>query len=525
MGVVTDLKEAVSCRNCATPLPDGFRFCPTCGTDSSDPSSVPQVDPGNGLTQLFQRLQVALGDRYELHRMLGHGGMGAVFLATEHKLERPVAIKVLPPGLSIDDNVLVRFQREARTAANLDHPNIIPIYSVEDEGDLNYFVMKYVQGHGLDDDLRAGPMPIEESQRVLWAAASALGHAHQRGVVHRDVKPANIMIDEQGRPMLTDFGISKAQQASTQFTATGQVIGTPTYMSPEQAKGQPVDGRADQYSLAMVGYRMLAGRLPFEDDSVHTVLYKHVFEDPPPLRDFRPETPARVLDAIHRALRKEPDSRFPTMEEFGAAVWPDNPVTPTPGMGSMAVSRASSDAKTELTPLSTTTIRKKRMLGAVGAIVLMGLAGFLWFGPWLGRSAEADPAVGVTVPGSPSPNDSDPGATAGAVDTATAPRVAEDAATPQPARPVASTPQPGTPPVGTGGQPEAPAVGLLTVGSQPWGLVVIDGVEIRNTPLSRYELAPGQYIVEVRRTGYHTTVDTVTITGGNQTILAKALIQ
>ncbi|MCZ6918247.1 MAG: protein kinase [Gemmatimonadetes bacterium] len=517
---MTDLKDAVSCRNCATPLPDGYRFCPACGTDSSDPSSLPQADPGTSLSQLFQRLKVAVSDRYELHRTLGHGGMGAVFLATERKLDRLVAIKVLPPGLSMDEHVLARFQREARTAANLDHPNIIPIYSVEDEGDLHYFVMRYVAGHGLDEDLRAGPMPIEQCQRILWAAAGALGHAHQRGVVHRDVKPANIMIDGEGRPVLADFGISKAQGASTQFTATGQVIGTPTYMSPEQARGQPVDGRSDQYSLAMVAYRMLAGRLPFEDDSVHTVLYKHVFEDPPPLQRFRPETPAFLVQAIHRALRKEPDSRFPTMGEFAVAVWPDNPVTPTPGSGNIAIrSSAASDAKTELTPLSTTTIRKKRMLGAGGAIAVMGIAGLLWFAPGLGGEAGADPSV--SGPGMA--RDSNPAAASVAGEKGPAlpvgggPQAAGEA--PPGSRPATSAAEPAEQPA------EQLAVGLLTVGSTPWGTVLIDGVEIRNTPLSRYELPPGEYVVEVRRTGYQTTVDTVTITSANPTILRKVLIQ
>jgi len=198
---------------------------------------------------------------------------------------------------------------------------------VEDEGDLHYFVMKYVNGHPLDDDLMAGPLDWRVAQRILWETAAGLSHAHSRGIIHRDIKPANIMIDEENRALLADFGISKAQEAATQFTATGAVIGTPAYMSPEQAKTAGVDGRSDQYSLGMVGYRMLAGRVAFESDSVHSLIYQHVFEPPPPLADFCPDAPDYLIKAIERALSKKPEDRFPTMDEFAAAVWPERGFT------------------------------------------------------------------------------------------------------------------------------------------------------------------------------------------------------
>ena len=205
-----------------------------------------------------------------------------VFLANDLMLERQVAIKVLPPDLAHDSKLVPRFHQEAKTAAKLDHPNIIPIYRVESEGGLNYFVMKYISGTSLEDLLDTKePLAVPEIQRILWEAACALGHAHQRGVVHRDVKPANIMFDHDGRVMLTDFGISKALQAATGFTATGMIIGTPHYMAPEQGKGASVDGRADQYSLGVVGYRMITNELPFSGDSVHTIIYKHIYEEPP----------------------------------------------------------------------------------------------------------------------------------------------------------------------------------------------------------------------------------------------------
>jgi serine/threonine protein kinase len=277
---------------------------------------------------LRQRLQRATQGKYEVLRLLGRGGMGAVFLAQDLTLDREVAIKVLPPEVSLDQKLVQRFQQEAKTAAKLDHTNIIPIYRVESEGGLNYFVMKYISGTSLEDVVeQKQALPIDYAQRVVWEAACALGHAHQRGIVHRDVKPANIMFDHDGRAMLTDFGISKALQAASGFTGTGMIMGTPHYMAPEQAKGQTVDGRADQYSLGVVGYRLITGQLPFSGDSVHTILYKHIFEDPPVARDVRRDVPEFLAAALHRAMAKDPAQRFATMEEFATAVWPEQPVT------------------------------------------------------------------------------------------------------------------------------------------------------------------------------------------------------
>src|SRR5512145_2045526 len=315
----------MECLKCHTPLPDGSKFCYACGADVTGGGTL---GASAGTQGLMTRLQRLVEGKYRVDRMLGKGGMGAVFLAHDLTLEREVAIKVLPPDISMDEHIVKRFQQEAKTAAKLDHTNIIPIYRVESEGGLNYFVMKYVPGTSLEDVLdQKQELTIDYIQRVLWEAACALGHAHQRGVVHRDVKPANIMFDHDGRVMLTDFGISKALQAASGFTGTGMIIGTPHYMAPEQAKGQPVDGRADQYSLGVVGYRMITGQLPFSGDSVHTILYKHIFEDPPTARDVRREVPEFLAAALHRAMAKDPAQRFATMEEFATAVWPEQPVT------------------------------------------------------------------------------------------------------------------------------------------------------------------------------------------------------
>src|SRR3989442_3040375 len=337
--------------------------------------------------------------------------MGAVFLAHDLTLEREVAIKVLHTDISMDEHIVKRFQQEAKTAAKLDHTNIIPIYRVESEGGLNYFIMKYIAGTSLEDVLdQKQPLNNDYIQRVLWEAACALGHAHQRGVVHRDVKPANIMFDHDGRVMLTDFGISKALQAASGFTGTGMIIGTPHYMAPEQAKGGTVDGRADEYSLGVVGYRMITGELPYTGDSVHTILYKHIFEEVPSAAAKRSDAPPFLSAAISRSLSKEPDQRFATMEEFATAVWPEQPVA-VPKAGAATKSQrpppprhrrpATADAATELTNAPTTPIpragmkiageKKKRSgVGVVGGalvVVVAGVGGYLA----LGRKSEPPP--------------------------------------------------------------------------------------------------------------------------------------
>jgi len=540
--------STVACVACQTPLPDGSRFCPTCGADSTNPGSGPRTS--TGVTDLLAQLRTAVSDQYEITRMLGRGGMGAVFLAVDRKLDREVAIKVLPPDLAHDQQFVGRFEHEARTAAKLDHPGIIPIYAVEAEQDLHYFVMKYVRGRSLDSLIAAGPMPVDLVQKLLWESACALGHAHQRGVVHRDIKPANIMLDEQSRALLTDFGISKALQSASSFTATGQVIGTPHYMSPEQAKGEDVGGASDQYSLAVVGYRMLAGRLPFEDDSIHTVIYKQVFQDAPPLRGFRAEVPEFLAKALHRAMSKKPSDRFPTMEEFATAVWPENPVAPR-AAGATLVRRASytsTEAPTEIShpavPTRVTSPRPQpkkktgaRWAVALALLVVLGGGGtsMLFLTPAGARLLERTGLRALnasrTQPPEMRAGDLGPVGTAAAtgapVESTTVAATAPDTAPPaapvqQPvSRPPVQQPAPRTtPPVQP--RPATPVTGFLSINSTPSGLVVVNGREYDNTP-QRIELPVGQYLVEVRREGCETWRETLTITGGNPTRKAPSL--
>src|SRR5215831_10139728 len=252
--------------------------------------------------------------------------MSVVYRATDLRLHRTVAIKVLPPDIAFNDAVRTRFIREAQTAAQLSHPNIVPIYSVDEvggeglvSGSLVFFVMAYVDGESLGQHLaREGSWPVDQTVRVLRDVADAPAYAHARGVVHRDIKPDNILIDRaSGRPMVTDFGIARAKVGETRITATGVAVGTPAYMSPEQALGErDVDGRSDLYSLAVVGYHMLSGDTPFKAANTPAMLVKHVSERPRPIRERRPEVPKFLAVAIDRALSKKPEDRFADAAEF-----------------------------------------------------------------------------------------------------------------------------------------------------------------------------------------------------------------
>lgn len=268
-------------------------------------------------------LERALGAQYEIVRLLGRGGMGAVYLARERALERTVAIKVLPPEIAVGAEAQERFRREARTAAKLTHPNIVPLHTFGEVEGMMYFVMGYVEGESLADRMqRDNELPPAEVRRILGAMADALHYAHRQGVIHRDIKPDNILLEaESGRPMLTDFGIAKASASQETLTELGTAIGTPHYMSPEQASGERgLDGRSDLYSLGVVGYAMLAGRVPFEGASAQEVLVQHVTKAPPELDALAPGVPADLAKAIMRCLAKAPEARWPNGASLQDAV-------------------------------------------------------------------------------------------------------------------------------------------------------------------------------------------------------------
>ena len=284
-----------------------------------------------GERSLQDRVIDAIGSQYELEGEIGRGGMSVVYRARDLRLNRAVAIKVLPPDLAMDQHIRARFTREAQTAAQLSHPHIVPIYDVGERDGVAYFVMAMLTGGNLGSLLTYEPrLPIEEARRFLREVADALDYAHQRGVIHRDIKPDNILIDrESGRALVTDFGIAWAMEAASRLTVTGIAVGTPTYMSPEQATGErTLDGRSDIYSLGVVAYQMLTGRLPFTASNAMALLLKHVTEHPRPILDLRPDTPPAMSNAIERALLKAPEDRWPTAATLRDALSPDARVAP-----------------------------------------------------------------------------------------------------------------------------------------------------------------------------------------------------
>ena len=275
--------------------------------------------------ELRARVDRVLAEHYTLDREIGRGGMGIVYQARDRRLKRLVAVKLLPPELAFRPEIRSRFLREAETAAGLSHPNIVPIYSVDERDGLVYFVMAYIEGETLGERMKArGPLPADEVRRILCDVSDALAYAHTRGVVHRDIKPDNILLDrESGRPMVTDFGIARAvsDSADSRLTATGMAIGTPAYMSPEQSAGErDVDGRSDLYSLGVVGYQMLAGVPPFTAGSTPALLVKHLSERPIPVSERRPDTPPDLAEAVMRLLEKDPGDRYASAADFEAVL-------------------------------------------------------------------------------------------------------------------------------------------------------------------------------------------------------------
>ena len=276
------------------------------------------------IDEIFIAFQQAIAGRYSLERELGRGGMGVVYLAREVRLDRRVAIKLLPPDLAAQSTLRDRFMREARTAARLSHPYIVPLHQVDEIDGFVFYVMAYIDGETLAQRVASrGPLAPHEATRVLREVSWALAYAHAQGVVHRDVKPANILLERgTGRAMVTDFGIARIVQTGGE-TAVGEVVGTPEYMSPEQAAAEPVDGRSDLYSLGIVGHFMLTGQLPFTAPTAHAVLMAHLTKPAPPVSTVARAVPRPLAQAIDRCLEKEPARRFESGEALADALAPE----------------------------------------------------------------------------------------------------------------------------------------------------------------------------------------------------------
>ncbi len=278
--------------------------------------------PASSDTSAFAALQAALGDEYQVREEIGRGGMATVYLAHDQRHDRRVAIKVLRPEFAGLSDLPRRFHREIRFAARLTHPHILPVHDSGERDGFLFYVMPFLGCESLRNRIeREGQLPVEEALRVTRAMASALDYAHRHKVVHRDVKPENIMLVD-GHPVITDFGIAHAitEVASERITGVSVAVGTPAYMSPEQAAGELVDGRSDQYSLACVAYEMLAGHPPFPGGSARATIARHIVENPAPILASRATVPPAVEWAIMKALAKEPHGRFATATEFAEAL-------------------------------------------------------------------------------------------------------------------------------------------------------------------------------------------------------------
>lgn len=341
--------------------------------------------------------------KYEIHAELGRGGMGIVYRGYDPTLRRPVAIKVLPPQFTYDAQFVQRFQQEAILAANLRHPNIVTIYDVGQEADVYYIVMEYLEGTTLEGLLtQQGPLSAHQTAHILQQVADALDYAHGRGIIHRDVKPANIMVGQDGHATLMDFGLVRAAEG-TSLTRSGTFLGTPEYMSPEQALGKPVAATSDLYSLGVVLYKMLTGKVPFSRSTPLGVTYAHVNEPPPPLRTIRADIPTAVEMVVNKALAKGPTDRYQTAtrlaEDYRAAIGGATPAALRPSIASSTDSKATTSVETPETvhigPKRPTSHRRAIALIGMATTVLLIVAAILVavFNSRLGQSAGAPTPV------------------------------------------------------------------------------------------------------------------------------------
>ncbi|MCH8937236.1 MAG: protein kinase [Gemmatimonadetes bacterium] len=301
------------CQRCGTTIEGNALFCASCGQDLGATTPMAAITERTDLTDL-EIIREALKADYDVREELGRGGMAMVFRARERELKRDVAIKVLPFSHSHDAKLVERFAQEARTAAKLEHPNVISIYRVGRSGDVIYFAMRFLRGPALSELIQHAALDPGDIRRIIAQSASGLGHAHANGVVHRDVKPDNIMFKESGEVVMCDFGIAKAV-FGTQLTGTGMAIGTPYYMSPEQVRAHPVDGRSDLYSLGVVAYQCLTRQVPFDGEDSFAIGYKHVTEDIP-VPQLRTQDHRELFEIIRKMMAKAPEDRYQDADEL-----------------------------------------------------------------------------------------------------------------------------------------------------------------------------------------------------------------
>jgi hypothetical protein len=549
---------ASTCPKCQTPLVPGVNFCGNCGalisgvwgsrTEMFGSTVAVQVtDSTDTIAELLTG--ATLGD-YDIYGELGRGGMAAVYLALDLALNRKVAIKTMLPELVVKTDMVQRFKREAQTAAGLNHPHIIQIFSVKETEKLVYFVMKFIEGRSVEAIIaEQGQLSIGLAQMILGQVASALAYAHRKGVVHRDVKPANVMIDEDGWAIVTDFGIAKVQVAQN-LTATGTAIGTPTYMSPEQFHNKTITGKSDQYSLGVVAHELLIGKKPFDGATYAEIITQHLFEPAPELRNLRPDVPQAISDAVKRMLAKNPDERFPDLDAAAIAIGRPDPVEsdrlrnemmdlaktgprrtvrmsvpvspipmtkkPTQAAPAAATVVAGSQprgaaaartvperpgARPKPQPRASGESRSRVPAWAIGAVVVGVLGG--GFGIWKAASSpDAPPASVVTAP----PGQQQAAATQPETTTPTPPAQ-------QPAAPAEAAAPPATRPGA-----EAPAPGRIAVTDAPANAVIsLDG---RRQSGRQFTARAGTHQLRIQATGFETMSRSITVAAGEQISVA-----
>ncbi|HEV8305465.1 MAG TPA: protein kinase [Gemmatimonadales bacterium] len=498
------------CFRCGTEIADDARFCGNCGLRASDPQAATILVETEDDEALLQRIRIVFAGEYDVEREVARGGMAVVFKATEVALARPIALKVLRPDLGISVAAGERFKREAQTVASLDHPNIIPVYRVGQLGGIYHIAMKFVEGRSLDAILDAqGALPVPVTLAVLRAATRGIAFAHDRGIVHRDVKGANILIDTDGRVMVSDFGVA-LRATDVTLTAVGTVIGTPAFMSPEQCAGRRAGPQSDQYSLGVVAFQMLAGAAPFASDTLAGMMQHHFFTPPPDIRSVRDDIPQGLLEVIDRALTKDPDRRFNSTREMLGAVeaiaFPEadrraserllrelargqpapkiqtGPLPPLPDAPTLAVGAAFPRPRRRVQPA----------VLAAAAVVLGGV------GWWLSRADGA--------PGRP------------ASDTTATLAHQESVAAPRPAPPTRAPASPA---------PAAPAATgkLRMLTSPPNAEILLDGRPIGVGSVVDFRAPVGPRQLRVQAPGYQPWDSTVTVEAGATHTLGRIVLR
>ena len=489
----------MKCFKCGAEVPDQTRFCGHCGTLVVDPHlatvEVP-LGPGDEL----ERVRMVLTDEFDVQGEVGRGGMGVIYEARDVALGRRVALKVLTADLAVTARSAERFKREARTVADLEHPNIVPVYRVGERGGILFIAMKFIEGRSLDGIVKEqGAMTVPVTLHVLRAAARALAYAHDRGIVHRDVKAANFLIEHDGRVLISDFGVA-LRASDVTLTQDGSVIGTPAFMSPEQCAGKRAGPQSDQYSLGVVAFELLAAKVPFDSDTLVGYISHHLHSAPPDLRLARDDVPEQLLAVIDRALAKEPNDRFASTRDMLAAIEAvpfseDDRRSSEQTLRRLAHGDAVERVSTRELPVATE-----------ANTVMMPLAPRRWWAQpavWVG-AVLAVVAVGATL-SLPEPSVEPPLTAAAPPETVivTAPLGDTTAAVPAPA---------------AGG-----TLRLLT--SPAAAAILVDGVEVGVGGVLDYPVRAGTRRIGVRASGYAPFDTTVTVTAGAGLNLGRVVLQ